>query len=277
MRPPSLRSRIGSGRVTAGVMNRFIHPMLRMGKFIHRMGPIHGSSGYWRVSRFERPGQSPHMFAVRVRGYPAPVWLRSGVSDSLIFGQVLIDLQYNLPEVSDVRLIVDCGANIGLSALYLARKYPAARVIAIEPEADNFAMLERNTKHVPAIQRIQAGVWPRPAALSIIDPARPHAAMRVTEGEGMGACGIRSVQLADIVAEHGRIDILKLDIEGSEKALFSDPSCHEWLANTRLIYAELHDWMEPGSSRAFYRAITRFEFSQQHMGEVVAIELHGAA
>jgi hypothetical protein len=80
-----------------------------------------------------------------------------------------------------------------------------------------------------------------------------------------------------VVAEHGKIDILKIDIEGSEKALFEDPSCAEWLTNTRVIYAELHDWMEPGSSRAFYQAITRFHFSQQHLGEIVAIELHHTA
>ena len=258
-------------------MDKYVHPMLRMGKYIHRMGLYEGFTGYRRMVRYSRPGQPARVYELKVRGYAEPIRLRAGDSDSLIFGQVMIDLQYNLPEVSNVRLIVDCGANIGLSALYMARRYPQARIIAIEPAPGNFEMLQRNTKQIPSIECVHAAVWPRAANLSIIDPARPYAAMRVTEGQGMGPAGIPSVQLADIVAKYGTIDILKLDIEGSEKALFEDPCCAEWLARTRNIYAELHDWMEPGSSRAFYRAVTQFDFSQQQLEEIIAIELHGTS
>ena len=244
---------------------------------MHRMGPMNGAWAYAQVLRNQRVGRSEHLYAIKVPGYPEPLWLRAGDSDAVIFGQVMIDWQYNLPALDDVRLIVDCGANIGMSALYFARRYPQAKVLAIEPEPGNYAMLVRNTRHVAAIQPVHAAVWPRPASLSIVDPARSHASISVTEGPGKGATGIRSVQLRDVVAEHGKIDILKIDIEGSEKALFEDPSCGEWLTNTRVIYAELHDWMTPGSSRAFYQAATRFDFSQQHLGEIVAIELHHRA
>jgi FkbM family methyltransferase len=263
--------------MTSGVMERFVHPLLRIGKFVHRLGLIQGGVAYGRVARNERLEHSPHLYAVRVRGYPEPLWLRAGHSDCLIFGQVIIDLQYNLPDVDEVRLIVDCGANIGVSALYFARRYPAAKILAIEPDPDNYAMLVRNTRQAASIHPLQAAVWPRQASLSIVDPTRPAAALRVSEGPGKGPGSIRSLQLRDVVAEHGKIDILKIDIEGSEKALFEDPACAEWLTHTRVIYAELHDWMEPGSSRAFYQAITRFSFSQQHMGEIVAVELHHPA
>ena len=242
-----------------------------MGKFMHRMGLVQGVIGYRRVTRNHGKGQSPSLYALRVPGYPEPVWLRAGDSDGVIFGQVMIDWQYNPPEVEDVRLIVDCGANIGLSSLYFARRYPNAKILAIEPDPDNYAMLVRNTRHVAAIHSVHGAVWPRRTTLSIVDPTRSAASKSVMEGAGQGPGSIGSVQLDDVVAEHGTIDILKIDIEGSEKALFEDPSSEVWLANTRVIYAELHDWMKPGSSRAFYRAITRFDFSQQHLGEIVAI------
>lgn len=260
--------------MTSGVMDKFVHPLLRMGKFVHRMGVVPGIVAYRRVARNQHLPQSSEIYSVSARGYPQPLWLRGGHSDGLIFGQVIIDLQYNLPQIDQVRLIVDCGANVGFSALYFARRYPQAKILAIEPDPGNYAMLVRNTQSVAAIRPIHAAVWPRKANLSIVDPARPHAALRVTEGQGKGPGNIPTVQLADIVAEHSSIDILKVDIEGSEKALFEDPSSPEWLSKTRVIYAELHDWMEPGSSRAFYQAITRFPFSQQHQGEIIAIELH---
>lgn len=263
--------------MTSGIMDRLIHPLLDRAKFMHRLGLIRGCFAYGRVKRNERLTDRAHLYSLKVPEYSEPIWLRAGDSDGFVFGQVMIDWQYNFPQVDDVRLIVDAGANIGISALYFARRYPGARIIAIEPDPENYAMLERNTRHLPAIRAVQGAVWPRRASLSIIDPTRSRASKMVSEGEGRGPGGIRSVQLDDIVAEHGRIDILKLDIEGSEKALFEDPSCAGWLAQTHVIYTELHDWMRPGASRTFYRAITGFDFSQQHLGEVVAITLHHAA
>jgi len=105
---------------------------------------------------------------------------------------------------------VDCGANIGVSALYFARRYPAAKILAIEPDPANYEMLVRNTRQVASVHPVQAAVWPRQASLSIIDPTRPHSSLRITEGPGKGPGSIRSVQLGDVVAEHGKIDILKI-------------------------------------------------------------------
>ncbi len=255
-------------------MENVIHPLMRMGKFVHRMGVIQGSIGFTRVVRNQRAGDGTRVYSVRVRGYREPIWLRAVDSDAVIFGQVMIDWQYNLSQVEDVRLIVDCGANIGMSALYFARRYPQAKIIAIEPHPENHAMLLRNTRRVPAIHAVRAAVWPRQTVLSVAAGAgTSYAAATVTEARAAESNGVPALQLRDIIAEHGKIDILKIDIEGSEKPLFEDPSCVEWLANTRVIYAELHDWMNPGSASAFYRAITRFEFSQHHLGEIVAIEL----
>jgi len=235
---------------------------------------IQGGIGFARVTRNQRGGDGARIYPVRVRGYQEPIWLRAVDSDEVIFGQVMIDWQYNLPPVDDVRLIVDCGANIGMSALYFARRYPQAKIIAIEPHPENHAMLPRNTQHVAAIRAVRAAVWPRQTVLSVAAGAgQSYAAATVTEARAAESEGVPAVQLRDVVAEHGKIDILKIDIEGSEKPLFEDPSCVEWLANTRVIHAELHDWMNPGSASAFYRAITQFDFSQQHLGEIVAIEL----
>jgi len=43
-------------------------------------------------------------------------------------------------------LIIDCGANIGCASVWFATQYPKARILAVEPDPDNFRMLVRNSK-----------------------------------------------------------------------------------------------------------------------------------
>src|SRR5690349_9066138 len=77
-----------------------------------------------------------------------PVYLRDNYSDRAIFLQVFYEKQY---EVFDAPLpsserIIDAGANIGLASVFFANKFPQAQIIAIEPELENFALLQKNTK-----------------------------------------------------------------------------------------------------------------------------------
>ena len=40
--------------------------------------------------------------------------------------------------------IIDCGANIGLSVIYLKNLYPDAEIVAFEPDEQNFQLLQKN-------------------------------------------------------------------------------------------------------------------------------------
>jgi FkbM family methyltransferase len=56
-------------------------------------------------------------------------------------------------------IIVDAGANVGMSAAYFSLHHPAATVVAIEPEPSNFEMLRKNAKLFPQIIPINAALW----------------------------------------------------------------------------------------------------------------------
>ena len=56
------------------------------------------------------------------------------------------------------------------------------------------------------------------------------------------------------------IDILKMDIEGSEKEVFSSNYAY-WLPRTRCIIIEIHDFMRAGSSNAVFATMAKYNFS----------------
>jgi len=179
--------------------------------------------------------------------------------------------EYSQPQLREPTLVIDAGANIGISSLYFAHRYPAAKVYAIEPEARNFDLLTLNCKDVRSIIPWRAAVWNRLVPLSLTDPAAESWAFSVVETFGPSGT-IQSVTIPDILA-HAKcdeIDLLKLDIEGAELELFSQ-DWDEWLPKVKTLVIELHDRFVPGCSTAFYKAITSRPFSQTVMGENVLI------
>ena len=66
------------------------------------------------------------------------VIIRPGTSDLRCLGKVFGDREYAIPFEINPRLIVDAGANIGLVTLYFSGKFPAAKIIAIEPLRGRF-------------------------------------------------------------------------------------------------------------------------------------------
>jgi hypothetical protein len=69
----------------------------------------------------------------------------------------------------------------------------------------------------------------------------------------------------------GQIDLLKLDVEGAERELFSQNP--DWLNNVSAIFIELHDPFVPGCAQAFYSALTSRPFRQEQRGDTTFIDL----
>lgn len=144
-------------------------------------------------------------------------------------------------------LIIDAGANVGVTATYFALMYPEALVIAVEAQADNFERLQANTKALPNVEpRLAALHGVAGSTLRIVRPDGLGAdAFRTVAGEGapgeVATCSVRS-----LVEE--RPDcfpfMLKVDIEGHEKDIFAVDA--ELMDRFEAIFFEPHDWMLPG-------------------------------
>ena len=70
---------------------------------------------------------------------------------------------YRLPFGGSPETILDLGANIGLTTIYLARAFPQAALACVEPFAKNLRVLERNLQ----LNKIHATIFP--AAVHIDD------------------------------------------------------------------------------------------------------------
>jgi FkbM family methyltransferase len=217
------------------------------------------------------------------------VWVRQGTSDYTVLEQIFGTEEFNIstaPQFAWVRaaydrmlaagetpLVVDCGANIGLSALYFASRLPKARIVGIEPARDNVELARKNTGHNPLIEIIQAAVHDRAkAALELVNPDAEKFAYQVRETDAPTSTSVEAVTIGALMQRYGvrRNLIVKVDIEGGEDTLFR--SNIAWLDHTDLLIVETHDWLFPGqgTSRTLFQAIAGRKFEVIQKGEYIS-------
>jgi FkbM family methyltransferase len=217
-------------------------------------------------------GKSPDgLYPVSAPGFQHPVYLRPYTTDPAVFKQVVRDAQYDiLPPDADVGLVIDCGANIGLSSLFFLNRFNSCRVIAVEPDPSNFAVLQRNLRPYGARARtVNSGVWSHPARLRMSDDLFGDGrewARTVRECLPGEESQFVATDIGTMLRESGeqRISVLKIDVEGSEREIFAR-NYESWLPMVDALAVELHD----DECRAiFERAVgdspTPFEFREVH-------------
>jgi FkbM family methyltransferase len=189
-----------------------------------------------------------------------PIHLRPGSTDleEVVYSTVRQAYGHCLPS-SPVRVIIDGGANIGDSTAWYLSTFPEARVIAVEPDPANFRVLELNCRpYGDRVSIMCAALWSETGRLSIRNPGAGDS-VYVGEYDGNNDCP--SISMPDLMQRHGisQVDILKLDIEDAESALFSDAS-DGWLAHVRTIAMEIHSGP---SLEAVLAATSRNNFSHR--------------
>jgi FkbM family methyltransferase len=155
--------------------------------------------------------------------------------------EVWLDEEYKLPEIAaPYGTLIDLGANIGLTSLWLAKTYNYHTVVAVEPSADNAEIVRVNLANngINAVV-VEAAVGPHDGTAVFATSAESNMGRLGTADEQ--GVEVKLMSMATILHDanvSGTIDLLKLDIEGGEEQLVNGDL--SWLTGVRRIVAELH-------------------------------------
>ena len=172
-----------------------------------------------------------------------PFWYRQGTTDLLVLEQVFLDREYDVEPIApeSIEYIVDLGSNIGVTAMFWAQRYPNARMVLVEPEPDNFKLLERNTAAFKdRCTLLNVAVSDCRGTTSFFRSDREYGHSILKTDDCVSEIQVATLTVSDVLAEAGfpRIDLLKMDIEGGEKLVM--PTITSWKAAPRYLIAELH-------------------------------------
>ena len=198
--------------------------------------------------------------------------IRKGTTDIKVFKDVFVYGGMDLPLRINPSVIIDAGAYTGLTSLFYSLKYPNARIISVEPEASNFKKLQENTRTRNNITALQAGLWHKDAYLKIRDRKTGNWGFAVHEVNGSEEFDIKAVTLEHLISVNNieRIGLLKIDIEGAEKELFSS-NYSNWLNKVDVIVVELHDRFKAGCTDSLKAMIDPSEWDEHVKGEKVIL------
>ena len=247
-------------------MNR--HHLLLLYRSIKNLGFFEGTN-FWLTSTKK---QQETKF--RINGLPNEIIARTGTTDIKLVEKIFFQNEY--PALAELRpsTIIDAGANVGYTSLYYHRLFPMADIICVEPESANFEILSRNVSGYPKIHPLQAAVWSKRISLRLSNPQDESYSFRVA-ADLQHASNISGLTITDIIQKnHWRtVDLLKVDIEGAEKEIFTEGS-YEWLPLVKCLVIELHERYAPGCGRALFSALSPFNYEVRIKGESLIINFH---
>lgn len=159
-------------------------------------------------------------------------------------------------------IIIDAGANVGLFSRWVLKRVPEAQVYAIEVESGNFEILKRNT-HRYSVCCINKGLWSKECHLKVIARDTGEWGFMVTETKEYDTDTVEAISLKDILINYklDEIDLLKMDIEGSEYEIFSSQDLG-WLDRCHALVVETHDHIVEGSDQLVNRVLKEHGFSK---------------
>ena len=132
--------------------------------------------------------------------------------------------------------VIDCGANIGLSIIYMKRQYPNAEIIAFEPDETNFHLLAKNVSSFGYgdVSLRKEAVWVKNTRLQFSSQGSMTSKIETTASTGI--IEVNAVRLRDFLERE--VDFLKIDIEGAEYKVLCDIA--DKLHHVKNMFLEYH-------------------------------------
>jgi FkbM family methyltransferase len=154
--------------------------------------------------------------------------------------EIFVEEVYKTKFQSDKPVIIDCGANIGLSIIYFKRHYPDAEIIAFEPDKKLFQLLTYNVASFgfDQVKLSNKGLWNNDTTIYFSAEGELGGSIS-DENENDNRSNLEKIDVVSLIPFLNRkIDFLKIDIEGAEYIVLKDIQHH--LSMVAQMFVEFH-------------------------------------
>ena len=143
--------------------------------------------------------------------------------------------------------IIDCGGHIGMSVLYFKLLYPHSTILTFEPEKQTFEILQKNilNNKLKDVMIKNYALYDREGKLILYlknnDPVSGTGG--ITPRKNYSPQTVQTITLSRYL--RGKIDYLKMDVEGAEMKVFADLDKNKKLRFIEKLTLEYHHHLQP--------------------------------
>jgi FkbM family methyltransferase len=164
------------------------------------------------------------------------------VSDLGTLQSCIIDINEELmmpPLLGHTPFLVDVGANIGQWTASVKLFLPDAQILAVEPDPQSFDQLKSNVSNLSGVECINCAAGSEPGYAPLYrQPLSTMSTLQPSSGDTLDDVLEVLIQpLDDLLQDHDNIDLLKIDVEGSELDVLR--GCKRSLENSALLLVEI--------------------------------------
>jgi FkbM family methyltransferase len=167
------------------------------------------------------------------------------------YKEIFINRHYEFKSTNDQPVIIDCGANVGLSVIFFKHLYPKCKITAFEPDPVLFSYLERNiaSLNYENIKLYQKAIWTENGNIDFLSEGGFSGKISKDKLNSK-TVSVQAVRLSDFLQE--KIDFLKIDVEGVETEILEE--CAHLLKNISFIFIEYHSTF--GENQSLHEILT---------------------
>ena len=214
-----------------------------------------------------------NFFKENVLGYQIKFFTYSQVIN--LFEEIFIHEVYKFDSRNSKPCIIDCGSNIGMSILYFKCLYPGCTIMAFEPDPEAFMLLQENVKqnkltNVTVLNFALDYAAGKAILFGKQKPGTLNNSLITSIDRPIGTI-VESKRLSEFIDRS--IDLLKIDVEGTEGKIIEDLIFHEKLSAIKKLIIEFHPKYADSSLVDFTAKLKSHRFSCQ----IVKDTLHPGA
>jgi len=210
-------------------------------------------------------GYAIHLRVAAKDGTDGQIRVPFAANDYASFAEVIMAEAYR-DDYQNVETVVDLGANTGMASLWFLLRLPRLKkLVAVEPNPRLGSVIRKNVESYArgrfTLEEGCVSDSDQPFAnLQLLDDNHRHTRIGFSDHGD-----VRNMRLAELLDRHGlpTVDLLKMDIEGSEYALLNDAKS---LRRCSRIVAEIHG--VPEDRGKFVAALGQIGFSVCRPGAV---------
>lgn len=164
-----------------------------------------------------------------------------------LFEEIFFRNEYMVKFSNPNPVIFDCGAHIGMATIFFKWVYPDSTIYSFEPDKQTFSILKKNIlcNKLKKIKLFNLALTNKGGLINFFTDLRHGSALTMStsyERNPKDKIKVRSQKLSSFIERNNidKIDLLKLDIEGSEREVIEDLASNNFFSVIEKIVIEYH-------------------------------------